>query len=124
MSDQILIMGGVKVLVLTAQGPLLAHERDTGAFVSAAWEAGADLVALPVSRLGDDFLHLSTRLAGDVIQKFVNYRLRLAILGDISDSVARSEALRDFVRESNRGRAVWFLDDLDSLRSRLENDVA
>jgi hypothetical protein len=48
----------------------------------------------------------------------VNYGLRLAVVGDISEPLADSEALRDFVRESNRGRQVWFVADVAGLAGR------
>ena len=70
-------------------------------------------------RLGDAFFQLSTRVAGEAVQKFVNYGIRLAVVGDISAHVAASNALRDFVRESNRGRHVWFVDSLEELERRL-----
>ena len=76
-------------------------------------------VALPAARLGEDFFNLRTGVAGEVIQKFVTYRLRLAIVGDISAHLARSDALRDFVRESNRGAHVWFVESLAELEARL-----
>jgi hypothetical protein len=48
----------------------------------------------------------------------VNYGLRLAVVGDISELLERSGALRDFVRESNRGRQVWFVADEAELAAR------
>jgi len=69
--------------------------------------------------LADDFFDLSTRLAGEFVQKFVNYGVALAIVGDISAHVAASTALRDSVTESNRGRHLWFAGDLEALAARL-----
>jgi hypothetical protein len=43
----------------------------------------------------------------------------VAIIGDIEAHPAASSALRDFVRESNAGRHVWFLPDQDELDARL-----
>ena len=53
------------------------------------------------------------------MQKFVNYRMGLAVIGDISAHTAVSAALADFVWEANRGRRLWFLPDLDALSARL-----
>ena len=53
------------------------------------------------------------------MQKFANYGLRLAVVGDIAEPLGASAALRDFVRESNRGRQVWFVADGDELAQRL-----
>jgi len=77
------------------------------------------LVVLPADWLGDEFFRLSTRVAGEVVQKLLDYGLRVAIVGDISDRMAASEALRDWVRECNRGRQVWFVKDLKELADRL-----
>jgi hypothetical protein len=117
--DMIRELHGTTVLICAEDGPLLASERDAGDFLSAAWAADAALVAIPVTRLAPDFFRLATRIAGDVAQKFVNYRIRLAIVGDISAYCAQSKALRDLVHESNQGRALWFVDDLAALGARL-----
>jgi hypothetical protein len=58
-------------------------------------------------------------MAGDIAQKVANYRRRLAIVGDISAHVAASDALRDFVHETNRGTQLWFVADVAELESRL-----
>ena len=41
-----------------------------------------------------------------MLQKFVNYQMRLAIVGDFSHYT--SKPLQDFIRESNQGRQVGF----------------
>jgi hypothetical protein len=38
-------------------------------------------VIIPKERPDDDFCALRTRIAGEIIQKFVNYRLHLATVG-------------------------------------------
>jgi hypothetical protein len=108
-----------KVLSVSIEGPSISSERDAADIVGQAFEQGAAWVALPVERLGPDFFRLSTRIAGDVIQKFVTYRFKVAVVGDISAYVADSDALRDFVYESNRGQQVWFVSSLTELERRL-----
>jgi hypothetical protein len=112
-------LSGVAVLVCADGGAPVAGDRDAADLVGEALSVGAEAIALPVARLGAGFFDLSTRMAGEVLQKFVNYGLRVAIVGDISGAVAQSPALRDFVRESNRGRQVWFVADLPELEARL-----
>jgi len=62
----------LRVLICAPDGPLLAKESDVDDFLSAAWSQDAAMVGIPVGRLSDDFFRLSTRLAGAVVQKFVN----------------------------------------------------
>ena len=81
-----------RVLVFEADGPLLARPGDTNDFLSACFEHQADWAVIPLERLGPDFLQLSTRLAGEAIQKFVNYRVRLALVA--TSNLTRAAARR------------------------------
>lgn len=120
MSDTLTTIHGVQVLVCAPDGKKLQSERDALDLIGEALQQGTGLVLVPVERLEEDFFQLKTRLAGQIIQKFVTYRLRLVILGDISRHVAQSLALRDFVYEANRGNHVWFLTSLQELNERLK----
>lgn len=112
-------VAGHRVLVVAADGPAIAAERDGADLIGDAIGEGADWLAIPVARLSGAFLKLSTGLAGAILQKAVNYRINVAVVGDVSAATAASKPLNDFVGESNRGRHVWFVDSLDALRARL-----
>ena len=112
-------VGGMRAWLCAAEGPSLAEDRNLSDLIGELFSAGAKLVAIPLDRLGPDFLRLSSGVAGAVLQKLVNYRFRIAILGDLSAAEAASAPLRDFVRESNRGTTVWFVGDLAALEKRL-----
>lgn len=112
-------MVGRSVFLCADEGPPLADDRALSNLIGELFGSGAKLVAMPLTRLGPDFLRLSTGVAGHVLQKLVNYRFRIAVLGDVSAAAADSEPLRDFIRESNRGTTVWFLDDLAALEAKL-----
>jgi hypothetical protein len=94
-------------------------ERDAVELIGGALGQGARFVVIPAERLDDDFFRLRTGVAGAILQKFVTYRIPLAIVGDISTHLKESSALRDFVYESNRGEHVWFVADLAELKTRL-----
>jgi len=72
-----------------------------------------------VEQLAPAFFDLRTGLAGAILQKFQNYGLRVAILGDVSPHTAASQALADFVRETSRRGEVLFLADAEELERRL-----
>lgn len=113
-------LSGVPVLCYAEEAPELACADDVlDSVIPAVYGTGTEWVALPVSRLAPEFFDLSTRVAGEMLQKLVNYRLKVAIVGDVSAHVAASSALTDFVRESNRGRQVCFVPDLAALAERL-----
>ena len=118
MSDQVREIEGQRVLVCASEGGPVLTDRDASDLVQLGFDHQAHWLAIPVERLGPDFFNLSTRIAGEVIQKLVNYRFKLAVVGDVSRFVAGSNALRDFVVESNRGQHVWFVEDLAALEVR------
>jgi len=64
------------------------------------------------NNLNKDFFDLSTRFAGEILQKFSNYQFKLVIIGDFSKY--KSKSLQDFIRESNRGNRIFFTEDLQS----------
>ena len=115
--------GGVRVWLVGEAGPPLVHARDALDLIAAASEADARFIALPAARCGDDFFRLRTRTLGEVVQKLVNYGIRSAIVGDVSRWVAESDAFRDFVREANRGRQIWFVASLAELEQRLDAEA-
>ncbi|MDG4800879.1 DUF4180 domain-containing protein [Micromonospora sp. WMMD980] len=118
MADEVRQLGGVTVLLCDPAGPPIATEADALDLIGAAF-LGATVVAVPAERLDRSFFALGTRFAGEVMQKFVNYRLRLVVVGDISAHLAASGALRALVAESNRHDQVWFVPDLSTLDARL-----
>ena len=69
--------------------------------------------------LTPDFFELRTGLAGEVLQKFSNYRSRLAIVGDFSQYTSKS--LNDFIRECNRGKMICFADNLENALLKLRS---
>ncbi len=119
MAEQVVQIGDTLAVQCAVGGPKLGTERDALDLIGAALEQGATLVIVPAERLDDAFFQLRTRVAGTFMQKLVNYRLRLAILGDISRHLAESAALRDFVFESNRGNQIWFVADIPELEAKL-----
>jgi len=81
------------------------------------YETDCEAVVLEKSALPEAFFELSTRLAGEILQKFAQYRFAVAIAGEFSSY--ESQALQDFIRESNRGRHVKFLPDIEACEDAL-----
>ena len=69
-----------------------------------------DGIILYERNITHDFFDLQTKLAGEILQKFSNYRIRLVIVGDWSKYTSRS--LEAFICESNKGKTVNFSSSL------------
>lgn len=71
------------------------------------YETGADRIVLDKRTICDDFFILSTGVAGEILQKFINYHIKAAVYGDFSHYT--SKPLKDFMYESNNGRDFFFV---------------
>ena len=78
---------------------------------------GYDRIAISKAAIAEDFFVLSTGIAGEILQKFVNYRTKLAIIGDYSHYT--SKALKDFIYESNEGSHIFFAADEQTAIAKL-----
>ena len=92
-------------------------ERDATDLVGNASFGGADYVLVHATSLPPQFFDLSSGFAGEVLQKFSNYRLVLIVIG--FDTTAASASLAALMRESNRGGSVWFVADTAEANARI-----
>jgi hypothetical protein len=57
--------------------------------------------------LDPDFFDLSSQIAGEILQKFTNYNIKLAIIGDFGKYP--SNTLKDFIYECNKVKDHLFV---------------
>lgn len=112
---------GGHILLLDGDGPAIAEAADIVEAFHAEDADAARWVAVPITRLDPAFFDLRSGVAGDIAQACANYRIGLAIVGDIAGHIAASRPFAAFVRESERGRHIRFVADEAELRTRLGN---
>jgi len=101
-SDELLITDGQSALDLIA---------------SVVYDTDALCIAVSKVAITEGFFDLKTRIAGEVLQKFINYGTKLAIYGNFS--MYTSKALADFIYERNKGRHIFFAASEDEAVERL-----
>lgn len=107
--DIAVISGPEKLITSTSSALELA--------MTARYETGADRIAIEKSAIAEDFFILSTGVAGEILQKFINYHIKAAIWGDFSRYA--SKPLRDFIYEANNGRDFFFVETREEAVRRL-----
>jgi hypothetical protein len=117
--SRVLELGSERCLIFDEDGPRISDPSGGRDLIEEAMGERATMIVVPATRLDPSFFQLRSGLAGEILQKAVNYSLKFAVLGNIADHVAASDALRDFVYESNNGRQIWFLPDEQALEQRL-----
>ena len=88
--------------------------------MSVNYETGCHSIIINKEAIVEDFFVLSTRIAGEILQKFINYQFKLAIIGDFSRYT--SKPLKDFIYESNHGRDIFFVSSEEEAIKSLRRD--
>lgn len=98
----------VKIAVVNSDSVLIRDGQSALDFVMTVKDkAGCDRIMVNKKAIADEFFILSNGIAGEVLQKFINYHFKIAIVGDFS--CYTSKPLRDFIYESNQGKDVFFV---------------
>lgn len=112
MQIKVIERNGVKCAAVTDPEKLITDAQSAlDVLMSAKYEAGTKNIVIDKKLVAEDFFILSTGLAGEILQKFINYGGRIAIYGDYSRYT--SKPLKDFIYESNKGKDVFFASSED-----------
>lgn len=112
-------VNNVKIAELADSSAVITTAEEVLEFMVNAGYLGADNIIIRQDQLTPDFFDLKTGVAGEILQKFSNYRMRLAITGDFSKY--KSKSLKDFIYESNKSGRVMFVNTADDAKQLLSN---
>lgn len=102
------VNNGIEVAVIESDAVVITDTNSALDLIATVnYETGINRIAVYKESIIEDFFKLSTRLAGDILQKFINYNIKFAIIGDFSKYTSKS--LKDFIYESNHGKDLFFV---------------
>ncbi|MES2381452.1 MAG: DUF4180 domain-containing protein [Bacteroidota bacterium] len=78
-----------------------------------------DKIIIHQHNITPDFFDLKTGIAGDILQKFSNYRVRLAIVGNFTHYTSKS--INDFIFESNKAGQISFVNSTEEAINKLSS---
>ena len=117
MKMEIIEIKGQKIAEIQSEEVVMQTEQEALDIMADASYYGAKSIIIRAGNLSPDFFELRTRVAGDILQKFSNYMVKLAIIGDFEKYTSNS--LQAFIAESNRGNQVFFVPDKDQALAKL-----
>lgn len=97
----------IKIAEITSDETIITTSQDGLDLLGNLYYQGFDRIVLNEKNITPNFFDLKTGIAGEILQKFSTYRVRLAIVGDFSKYTSKS--LTDFIYESNKGRHINFI---------------
>lgn len=125
MKTDVINKNNIEVAVVSSDEQLITDVQSAlDLIMTVKYETGCTNIAVNKGAVTNDFFVLSTCLAGEILQKFINYGVRFAIYGDFSKY--SSKPLRDFMYESNKGKDIYFQPTaslaVDQLSGRAKNE--
>jgi len=111
------MVGEIKIAEVISDGLIIQQQGDGTDLMGNVYYEGYDRIILHQENITEDFFDLKNGMAGEILQKFSTYRVRLAIVGNFSHYNKKS--LQDFIFESNKGRQVNFLPSVDEAVKKL-----
>lgn len=116
MNIHIIEKNGVKVAVIS-DCYISDVSSALAVMATVSYEHDAHRIAADKELFCNEFFVLSSGVAGEILQKYTNYGVKLAVYGDFS--AYNSKPLKDFIYESNKGSSVFFVSSEDEAVLRL-----
>ncbi|MFD2036820.1 DUF4180 domain-containing protein [Belliella marina] len=101
-----------KIAEVLSEEVIINNTEDGLDLLGNLYYQGFDRIIVHQKDINANFFDLKTGIAGEILQKFSTYRVRLTIVGDFSPYTSKS--LKDFIFESNKGNHVNFASSLEN----------
>jgi len=108
---------GIKIARVISGQTLIRNTQDAVDLMGDCWYNGAVGIVINEENIVAEFFDLKNGIAGEILQKFSNYNVRLAIVGDFEKY--KSKSIKDFIFESNKHRHINFVSSVDEAKERL-----
>lgn len=100
-------INGKKIAEIVSTDIVIRSSEDGLDLLGNLYYQDFDKIVIREKNITPDFFDLKNGIAGEILQKFSNYRVQLAIVGDFSQYTSKS--ISDFIYESNKGRHINFV---------------
>lgn len=118
MNIELLNEQGMAIAAVSGEGKLITDAQSAlDLAMTVKYETGAQRILLDKRAVCEEFFILSSGLAGEVLQKFINYQMKMAIYGDFSRYTSKPP--RDFIYESNCGKDFFFVETKEEALQKL-----
>ncbi|PWN60990.1 DUF4180 domain-containing protein [Chryseobacterium viscerum] len=104
-------INNTKIAEIISDDIIIQSAADGLGLMGNIYYQGFDTLILHEKNISPEFFDLKTKMAGDILQKFSNYRIGLTIVGDFDKY--ESKSLKDFIFESNKTKHVNFVNTLE-----------
>ena len=101
------LVRGVKIAEIVSDQIIIEGSEDILDLIGNLYYQDFDKIIIYEQNITPAFFDLKTGIAGEILQKFSNYRMSLAIVGDFA--AYQNKNLKDFIYESNKRGQISFV---------------
>ena len=118
MNIEHLTRNGINLAVVSSDETVITDTQSAlDLAMTVKYETNAENIVIDKNIICEEFFILSTGIAGEILQKFINYHVKVAVYGDYSHYT--SKPLKDFIYESNNGKDFFFVSTKDEAIQKL-----
>ena len=95
--------GDESIAIISSEEVIINNAQDSLDLISTVrYEYGCNKMIVNKKSITEDFFELRNGIAGEIMQKHINYQMPLAIVGDFESY--NSNSLKALIYENNKGR--------------------
>jgi hypothetical protein len=117
MKTELIENNGIKIAKVVSTGIVINEVQDALDLMADGYSVGVNRIIIKEGNLSPGFFDLSTRIAGEILQKFATYNVLLAIVGDFGKYTSKS--FKDFIYESNKTGRIVFVSSVEEAVEKL-----
>ena len=107
MNVKVINKDNVKIAVIVSEDVIINNAQDTlDLIVLVRYDYDCDKIIIDKKNITEYFFELSNGIAGEIMQKHINYEMPLAIVGEFEQYSSKS--LKSLIYESNKGSKILF----------------
>lgn len=112
----------INIAIISSNEKLITDAQSAlDLIMTVEYETKSNRIIISKNNICEDFFILSTGIAGEILQKFINYGFKIAIYGDYSKYT--SKPLKDFIYESNSGKNIFFVNTQEEAIEKLKQNL-
>jgi hypothetical protein len=117
MRIELIDINGTFIAELISDSVEINNAQDALEIMANCSYQGISKIIIHEINVSPDFFELKTGIAGEILQKFSNYNIELAIVGNFSKYTSKS--LSDFIYESNKIGRINFVNTVNQAKEAL-----
>jgi hypothetical protein len=111
------VIANIKIAEVNSEDLIINSVEDGSDLLGNLYYSDYDRIIIHEKNINSAFFDLKTGFAGEILQKFSNFRVRLVVIGNFDKY--ESASLKQFILESNKGKQVNFLSSLSEALKQL-----